>query len=371
MALPSVQWTSVDAVKEWSSWTHSAAPRRSLHACRVYQADARRSKKRKPSSQTEEEGVHSTEVYTGVAATLHDVHTLFMATMARGTVANDPDEQGRATTPGVDLGKRALSDSGAEDSLHCAEKRCEELDFKGLLAAHYELLKAMPQLRLHDSGPLFLCQSMLDNSDCVRALPQSATVEDIGEIIDREVIVAEETKLTIGRHSFLCPGDSAFVYSDIDHLQSLEEAVRRRGGMQLITMDPPWENKSASRAGAYDTFFMKRLYQLPVQEMLSCSCSSSSAGSGDANPCEGAFVAVWCTHKEKYQRFITKDLFSRWNVVHCSTWYWAKVRRLAALSLSSRSPLSGSLFPLTILPALAVSIMHSTRVVVIALTQCF
>lgn len=294
-------------------------PVRYLHTCKAIQADSRHPKKKKTSVEALGESLGAP--VDSVVSMLHAAHSLFTASKREDSNCHHVDppqnEEGVDAKVVIALGKRQANDP--ERALERSKAHCDTLDFKGLLAAHYELVKAMPQLSMATHGPLYLCE--LTGGKDGKSGAAAVTVEDIGELIDREVIVGEESLLTVGTHSFICPKESSFVYCDIDHLHGLREAVKRRSGVQLITMDPPWENKSASRAARYETFYMKRLYQLPVGEMLTCSCSSG----GSSTACDGAYVAIWCTHKEKYQRFITRDLFPRWSLVHCNTWYWAKV----------------------------------------------
>jgi hypothetical protein len=38
-----------------------------------------------------------------------------------------------------------------------------------------------------------------------------------------------------------------------------------------------------------------------------------------------ALVAVWVTNSQRFQSFVKTELFRRWNVEYCTTWYWVKV----------------------------------------------
>ena len=76
-------------------------------------------------------------------------------------------------------------------------------------------------------------------------------------------------------------------------------------------MDPPWENKSVARKENYKTFYMKRLLQLPIPQLL---------------PTDDGFciVMIWVTNNPKISNFIQKDLLVKWNLEYLTTWQWLK-----------------------------------------------
>lgn len=80
-------------------------------------------------------------------------------------------------------------------------------------------------------------------------------------------------------------------------------------GFHYIVIDPPWENKSAERKNSYPTFYMKRLFQLPVTNFLAA---------------EFSIVAVWVTNNPKIINFVKTELFQFWKVKYSTTWYWVK-----------------------------------------------
>ncbi len=56
----------------------------------------------------------------------------------------------------------------------------------------------------------------------------------------------------------------------------------------LIVIDPPWENKSVSRAGVYECLAPHQIKTLPVAQLI--------------NQASG-IVLVWVTHKQQYHNF--------------------------------------------------------------------
>jgi hypothetical protein len=45
-------------------------------------------------------------------------------------------------------------------------------------------------------------------------------------------------------------------------------AVRARGSADLLIIDPPWENASATRAAHYQTLTPNHLLYIPVQQLM-------------------------------------------------------------------------------------------------------
>ena len=91
--------------------------------------------------------------------------------------------------------------------------------------------------------------------------------------------------------------------------------AKARNGFHCIVIDPPWENKSVDRKTAYPTFYMKRLFQLPVCDFL---CASETN-----DPCF-TVVAIWVTNNPKITSFVRSELLSKWKLEYSTTWHWLK-----------------------------------------------
>jgi N6-adenosine-specific RNA methylase IME4 len=74
-------------------------------------------------------------------------------------------------------------------------------------------------------------------------------------------------------------------------------------------MDPPWPNKSVTRANAYDTIDRRCLLYLPVTKLLSPT----------------GLVAVWVTNKIAHIQFVRRSLFKAWGLTEVAEWWWIKV----------------------------------------------
>ena len=85
-------------------------------------------------------------------------------------------------------------------------------------------------------------------------------------------------------------------------------------------MDPPWENKSAERKADYQTFYMKRLYQLPLGSLVH---TTSSEDPEEKKKCF-SLVAIWVTNNPKIIKFLREDLLPRWNLQILTRWHWLK-----------------------------------------------
>lgn len=86
-------------------------------------------------------------------------------------------------------------------------------------------------------------------------------------------------------------------------------------GYRIITLDPPWANKSADRGKQYSTKAWELLPDLPIPQL-----AASPADSG-----AGSLVAVWVTNKSSYWDWLVNTVFPRWGVWYITTWFWLKV----------------------------------------------
>ncbi|KAI9140359.1 MT-A70-domain-containing protein [Paraphysoderma sedebokerense] len=139
-------------------------------------------------------------------------------------------------------------------------------------------------------------------------------VEIYNNIIENS---SESTKmLTIMGHTFLIPAGSSFLMSDLNGIAKLKS---RNVAYKLILIDPPWENASASRSGAYSTLDPYELFKIPMRELM---CS------------EFSLVAIWVTNRKKYRKFVKEKLFKDWGIKFVTEWFWLKVTTSGELVMS-------------------------------------
>lgn len=81
----------------------------------------------------------------------------------------------------------------------------------------------------------------------------------------------------------------------------------------IIIIDPPWENISAQRSKEYNFLDHKKLYKIPVPELINKDSSS--------------LVVVWVTNRRSFRRYIKNVLFPKWGIKYITTWYWLKVTK--------------------------------------------
>lgn len=105
---------------------------------------------------------------------------------------------------------------------------------------------------------------------------------------------------------FLLPPRASFAAADVRHL----DALGLPSDFKWIVMDPPWENKSVSRAHRYVTFRHEELLNVDVP--------------GLADP-EACVLAVWVTNKPSYTSFLMEKALPRWGFTLHDTWFWLKI----------------------------------------------
>ncbi|KAI8849130.1 MT-A70-domain-containing protein [Chytridium lagenaria] len=113
--------------------------------------------------------------------------------------------------------------------------------------------------------------------------------------------------------SLIFPSYSGFLMSDLNEIASIQQA----GKFDLVLMDPPWENLSASRSNAYKSLDAYELFKIPMQNVCH----------------DHALVAVWVTNNPKYLRFVKEKLFPAWGLKHVGTWLWVKIRNDGSLTM--------------------------------------
>ncbi|WCJ35289.1 Methyltransferase MT-A70 family protein [Euphorbia peplus] len=109
---------------------------------------------------------------------------------------------------------------------------------------------------------------------------------------------------------YIIPGQSCFYMSDLGQIHNLIPA-EPYCGFNLILIDPPWENASASQKIRYPTLPNRYFLSLPIKQLTHT---------------DGALVALWVTNREKLRNFVEKELFPAWGVSYAATFYWLKVK---------------------------------------------
>ncbi|GCC27607.1 N(6)-adenine-specific methyltransferase METTL4 [Chiloscyllium punctatum] len=106
---------------------------------------------------------------------------------------------------------------------------------------------------------------------------------------------------------YLLPPHSSFLLSDISCMEPLLGYKK----YDVITLDPPWENKSVKRSKGYSHLFPWQIQQIPVPELSAPGC----------------LVVSWVTNRQRHLRFVKEQLYPSWSVEVVAEWHWVKVTR--------------------------------------------
>ncbi|OAY50794.1 methyltransferase-like protein 2 isoform X2 [Manihot esculenta] len=109
---------------------------------------------------------------------------------------------------------------------------------------------------------------------------------------------------------YILPRESCFYMSDLEQIHNLIPA-ESDCGFNLIVVDPPWENASASQKLLYPTLPNRYFLSLPIKQLAHI---------------DGALIALWVTNREKLRNFVEKELFPSWGAHYAATFYWLKVK---------------------------------------------
>ncbi|XP_021612813.1 methyltransferase-like protein 2 isoform X3 [Manihot esculenta] len=109
---------------------------------------------------------------------------------------------------------------------------------------------------------------------------------------------------------YILPRESCFYMSDLEQVHNLIPA-ESDCGFNLIVVDPPWENASASQKLLYPTLPNRYFLSLPIKQLAHI---------------DGALIALWVTNREKLRNFVEKELFPSWGAHYAATFYWLKVK---------------------------------------------
>lgn len=134
---------------------------------------------------------------------------------------------------------------------------------------------------------------------------------DSSHVLDRIVSYNENHPRTIciGGEYYLLPRKCTFLMSDACRLDPLLKFAQRKGGFDIIVIDPPWENKSAKRGRKYPWLSLGDIAKLPLQKLAKTGC----------------IIMVWITNKPTIHRFVTDDLFKSNRIQYITEWHWLKI----------------------------------------------
>ncbi|KAF9188688.1 Methyltransferase-like protein 4 [Haplosporangium sp. Z 11] len=131
--------------------------------------------------------------------------------------------------------------------------------------------------------------------------------------------------LTEGQPQYLIPPRSGFIVSDLDRIDGLKSITHRRGGFDIIVMDPPWQNASVDRMSHYGTLDLYELFKIPIPDLLRTNTIPGQDSTCVNHNDSDAIVAVWITNRAKVKKVVIEKLFPAWGLELVAHWYWLKI----------------------------------------------
>jgi len=109
---------------------------------------------------------------------------------------------------------------------------------------------------------------------------------------------------------YYLPPLSGFCISNNLQMPEIVSHCQSEGKFDLVVIDPPWPNKSASRSSAYPSLDIYELFQIPLNQIC-------KLGSG--------LVAIWVTNRPKFRRFVKNKYFIDNGITLLGEWFWIKL----------------------------------------------
>ncbi|BGP07167.1 hypothetical protein JCM10049v2_002997 [Rhodotorula toruloides] len=181
----------------------------------------------------------------------------------------------------------------------------EELDLVGLSERFAPALDEPPE-------PLLLSESRSTVS--AAALFHRIVRNDGSSCISLDIEVDASEATPTSKATVILPPSSGFLLSQLAtwpaSAPSIASLGGEKGGWDVLIVDPPWPNASATRSSSYDTFDPYDLWKLDLPTML-----------GDSP----TLVAFWLTNRVKFRRLLKDKLFPAWRIQQLAEWYWIKI----------------------------------------------
>ncbi|GJJ76339.1 N(6)-adenine-specific DNA methyltransferase [Entomortierella parvispora] len=188
-------------------------------------------------------------------------------------------------------------------------------------SSHLDFVLLQPTLQLLKSGFSDMSINPVIDFDELHLCQRSQSI-DLGDIYETLVVNTQPAAVVINviaenKPKYLVPPRSAFIISDLDKIHGLLSIAQKRGGFDMIIMDPPWQNASVDRLSRYNTLDLYDLFKIPISGLL----RNDDLAGARASP----VVAVWITNRRKVRRFVVEKLFPAWGLKLVARWYWLKI----------------------------------------------
>jgi len=183
--------------------------------------------------------------------------------------------------------------------------------------------KSFPELDDHVKSPTFhnFADAILESSDFAKVestiperqfgrQPKLSLTKSMR--IDLELFLADriiETgpdaiSIDVKEKRYLLPPCATFIQCDMQNLATFNLAQ-----LDLIYMDPPWQNKSVRRGAKYAVHSNDDIFDwIQVEQLLS----------------EDGLIAVWITNKQSVEYFV-RAYFETRSLLYAGEWEWVKL----------------------------------------------
>ncbi|PLW23028.1 hypothetical protein PCASD_14065 [Puccinia coronata f. sp. avenae] len=123
-----------------------------------------------------------------------------------------------------------------------------------------------------------------------------------------------QVTLTDNKFAVTLPRRSGFSLATMENFRNEVTRINHSSGWDAVVIDPPWQNKSASRGGKYRTVELYDLFKMDLPGIL-----GENAG-------KRALIAIWVTNRPKFRRFLKNKFLPDCHVMGpYSEWYWVKI----------------------------------------------
>ncbi|XP_078414675.1 N(6)-adenine-specific methyltransferase METTL4 [Cetorhinus maximus] len=183
------------------------------------------------------------------------------------------------------------TDTRAPTGRDCAKKRITPVIADSVLV---ELCSMAKQIVQEQNQPV---QVISDEAESAEDLNLLSRLIENGSDCARIV--------TLMGQRYLLPPRSSFLLSDISCIEPLLGYKK----YDVITLDPPWENKSVKRSKGYSYLFPWQIQQIPVPALSAPGC----------------LVVSWVTNRQRHLRFVKEELYPSWSVEVVAEWHWVKI----------------------------------------------
>lgn len=206
--------------------------------------------------------------------------------------------------------KQNTAPSLGSPALDFSEKRRSSLT-RTLASTKRGIREQYQYFRMSNDEAIF-CRNASDQSvELIFNIPVN-----LRETFDLEETVQPENEETVWSANYRIPPKSTLLCGNIAHTR--RTFIAKAPQFELIILDPPWPNRSATRKNSYSTCYDSR----SIRDLLSSLPLKGKLATGGT-------IAIWVTNKRAFRDMIVGEggLFDEWGVQFYEELTWLKVTR--------------------------------------------